>query len=374
MAAGIAHDFNNLLTMIIGTVDEALGRIPGDPRMADPLTIEDLQQIRTSADRGSDLIQQLLAFSRQQALQPIVLTLDDHVQKLAPLLRRVVGSKVSLDLDLRTASCQVLADPTQLDRVLVNLAVNARHAMPNGGRLVIHTRESLVERVLIRGTVTIPSGRYVRLDMSDTGIGIPSAMLPQIFDPFFTTRRDQGGSGLGLSTVLGIVRQSGGYLDVESELGIGTSFHIYLPRYDAPGPLESPVTQTLAAPAGRLVLLVDDEPGVRRLAARALIKNGWTVLEAESGEAALAKLHASPQDLAALCAVITDLVMAGMNGWTLVRGVRELRPGLPAILTSGYMNVVHGPSAVGDVVVVPKPYALDSLPKALMLHAGPRLP
>ena len=287
LAAGIAHDFNNLLTAIIGAADDALART------ADVLTLEDLHQIRTSADRGADLVRQLLAFSRQQALQPRIIAVNEAVQRVAALLRRVLGSKIALDLQLAVPDRMVQVDPTQLDQVLVNLAINARHAMPGGGRLTLRTGLNTLDQPLARGPETIAPGPYGVIEVADTGIGIPPDMLPRIFDPFFTTRREQGGSGLGLSTVHGIVRQSGGYLDVDSAEGQGARFTIYLPccaaspGAEAAAPVAAPGLHP-AAPAGRLVLVVDDEAAVLKLAARALTGRGWSVLAAESGEVALA--------------------------------------------------------------------------------------
>ena len=403
LAAGIAHDFNNLLTAVIGAAEEAL------ERPLDPLTQEDLQQIRSSAERGADLVRQLLAFGRQQALQPQVLAINDTVMRVSALLRRVLGGKVFLELDLESPGKLVCVDPTQLDRVLINLAVNARAAMPEGGRLTLHTGHITLYRALVHGPETIPPGRYVMVEVQDTGIGIPSELLPRIFEPFFTTRREQGGSGLGLSTVHGIVRQSGGYLAVESEVGRGTRFRIYLVRHDAPAailadapailapepapslpafprpvfpPMEPPpVAPALPTPpaaaacvtaGGRLILLVDDEDGVRRLAVRALSNRGWAVLDAESAEAALALLQEDPAHLAALCAVVSDVVMPGMDGPALVRAVRALRPGMPAILVSGYAEeAVRGDLAHEATLFLPKPYTLKHLAAALQECALP---
>jgi two-component system cell cycle sensor histidine kinase/response regulator CckA len=375
LAAGIAHDFNNLLTAIMGAADDGIDRASADHAM-----LEDLHQIRTSAGRGADLVRQLLAFSRQQALQPRVLALDDAVLKLSVLLRRVLGGKVQLDLAFEAAGQTVRVDPTQLDQVLINLAVNARHAMQGGGKLTLRTGQSILERALVRGAETIPPGHYVMVEVQDTGVGIPAAVLPRIFDPFFTTRREQGGSGLGLSTVDGIVRQSGGYLEVESEEGRGTRFRIYLPRYEAPAipiPAAQPAVEVAppALPGGRLVLLVDDEVGVRRLAARALTKRGWTVLVADSGESALAVLDEDPAHLGQLCAVISDVVMPGMDGPALVRTLRGLRPELPVILTSGYAEeVVRGGLSIEDVLVLSKPYPLKVMLDELEQIALPLLP
>ncbi len=374
LAGGIAHDFNNLLTAIIGAADEALAR--GLPETE---TVEDLEQIRTSAGRGAALVRQLLAFGRQQTLQPRAVSINDAVENLTGLLRRLLGSTIRLELELEHPGRTVRVDPTQLDQVLVNLAVNARDAMAEGGQLTLRTGHITLYRALIRGEETIPPGRYVMVEVQDTGTGIPPEVLPRIFDPFFTTRRERGGSGLGLSTVHGIIRQSDGFLAVDSLLGKGTRIRIYLPRHDgdamaipklpAPevasiAPAEPPpVVEAAPAPppGGRTVLLVDDEDGVRRLAARALTKDGWTVLSAESGEAALALL-AEQEEGTRLCAVLSDVVMPGMDGPALVRALRSLRPGLPAILASGYAEeAVRGDLAAEDIAFLPKPYTLKAM-------------
>ena len=386
LAGGIAHDFNNLLTAIIGAADEALARgLPEDD------TVEDLEQIRTSAGRGAALVRQLLAFGRQQTLQPRAVSINDAVENLTGLLRRLLGSTIRLELELEHPGRTVRVDPTQLDQVLVNLAVNARDAMSEGGQLTLRTGHITLYRALIRGEETIPPGRYVMVEVQDTGTGIPPEVLPRIFDPFFTTRRERGGSGLGLSTVHGIIRQSDGFLAVDSLLGKGTRIRIYLPRHDgdamaiprlpvsgpaavaepaAPEPAPIPVAPK-PTPAGRTVLLVDDEDGVRRLAARALAKEGWTVLSAESGEAALTLL-AEQGPGATLSAILSDVVMPGMDGPSLVRAVRALQPGLPAILASGYAEeAVRGDLAAEDIAFLPKPYTLKAMLAAVNDRALP---
>ncbi len=373
LAGGIAHDFNNLLTAIIGAADEALAR--GLPETE---TVEDLEQILTSATRGAALVRQLLAFGRQQTLQPRAVSINEAVENLTGLLRRLLGSTIRLELELEQPGRTVRVDPTQLDQVLVNLAVNARDAMADGGQLTLRTGHITLYRALIRGEETIPPGRYVMVEVQDTGTGIPPDVLPRIFDPFFTTRRERGGSGLGLSTVHGIIRQSDGFLAVDSLLGKGTRIRIYLPRHDgdamaiprlpagdvavaAPAPQPGVAAVPSGTPAGRTVLLVDDEDGVRRLAARALTKEGWTVLSAESGEAALALL-ADQADGTKLSAVLSDVVMPGMDGPSLVRAVRSLHPGLPAILASGYAEeAVRGDLAAEDIAFLPKPYTLKAM-------------
>ena len=362
LAAGIAHDFNNLLTAMIGAADEALERGAGDPA-----TMEGLRLIRDSAGRGAGLVRQLLAFGGQQATAPRVLSVNGAVAGIAALLRRLLGSDVRLELDLDAAGPLVQADPTQLDQVLVNLAVNARDAMPGGGRLTLRTAHVTLGHAL----GTAPPGRYALLEVRDTGAGIPPEALPRIFDPFFTTRRGQGGSGLGLATVQGIVRQWGGHLGVESAPGQGTCFRIHLLRHDAEAPT-APAPAPAAGLPARTALLVDDEEGVRRMAARALARRGWAVLAAGSGEAALALLHEDPARIAALGVVVSDAAMPGMDGPALVRAVRALRPGLPAILASGYPeDVARGEGAGEGVLFLRKPYALRALLEAVEAQALP---
>jgi two-component system cell cycle sensor histidine kinase/response regulator CckA len=276
---------------------------------------------------------------------------------------------VRLELDLETPGRLVHADPTQLDQVLVNLAVNARDAMPDGGVLTLRTGHLTLLQPVVRGPDTFMPGRYVMIEVRDTGTGISSEVLPRIFEPFFTTRRDQGGSGLGLATVHGIVRQSEGYLTVESELGHGTCMRVFLPRWDdqeleapAAAPIAAPVAACMHIDAARVVLLVEDEEPVLRLAERALLRQGWQVLAADSGEAALAVLDGGERD--AITAIVTDMVMPGMDGIALVRAVRERlgNPGLPAILVSGYAeSALRRDLEAVTTSFMAKPYTLKEL-------------
>lgn len=375
LAGGMAHDFNNLLTAILGAVDtlaaqEGLG----------PDGREDLAQIRASAERGCALTRQLLAFSRRQTVQPRVLAVNDVLTNMAGLLRRLLGSRVRLELALEQSGLQVRADPTALDQVLLNLAVNARDAMPEGGTLTLRNGHLTLHRPLVRGPERIPPGRYVMIEVQDTGVGIPPEALAHIFEPFFTTRREQGGTGLGLATVHGIVRQSDGFLGVESAPGKGTRLRVYLPRWEGeevaipallpPQTARAPAVSDTPASGAGTVLLVEDEPTVCRVAARALTRRGWQVLTAENTEAALALLDATPAP--ALSAVVTDLVMPGQDGTTLVRTVRERlgRPALPAILVSGYAaealrREVAAVLDDGTTVFLPKPYQIAELAATL---------
>ncbi len=362
LAGGIAHDFNNLLTAIIGAADDVLARATSE---ADR---EDLTQIRASSERGAALVRQLLAFSRQQTLQPRVIALNEAIRNAAKLLERLLGHGVVMNLALEEPGRLVRIDPTQLDQVLVNLAVNAGHAMPEGGRLTIGASPRLMLRPENFGGETVPPGRYACLWVSDTGRGIPPEVLPRIFEPFFTTKRDKGGTGLGLSTVHGIVRQSGGYMAVESTPGAGTTFRILLPRHEgatlwqgepAPPPVLPPVEQ-----GGRTVLLVDDEAPVRRLAERALRRQGFEVIAAASAEDALENLATDDPGTALAC-VISDVVMPGLDGPALVRQLRETRPDLPAILMSGYADAALRDSLqAADICFLAKPFSMAELTQA----------
>ncbi len=379
LAGGIAHDFNNLLTAIIGAADAIAdhGGLEEEARI-------DLAQIRASAERGGALVRQLLAFGRRQTLQPRVLALNQVITDLAVLLRRLLGSRVRLDLDLEQPGCRVRADPTALDQVLVNLAVNARDAMPGGGTLTLRSGHITLHRPLLRGPESVPPGRYVMIEVQDTGVGIPAEALPHIFEPFFTTRRDQGGTGLGLATVHGIIRQSDGFLAVESEPGRGTRLRVYLPRWNADEmaipampPTPPPPGPTQAPPGQGAILLVEDEPTVRRVAERALKRQGWQVLAAESAEAALDLLDAP--DAPAVAAIVTDLVMPGQDGTALVRAVRERlgAPSLPTILVSGYaaeelQREVAATLGEGATQFLPKPYDMAELARRLRDLVNPR--
>jgi two-component system cell cycle sensor histidine kinase/response regulator CckA len=357
LAGGIAHDFNNLLTAILGAADDLLGRAVPDDH-------EDLHQIRASASRGAQLVRQLLAFSQRQTLQPRVLVLDDAVSNTVSLLQRLLGSRVKLVLNLGAPGRLVHMDATQLDQVLVNLAINARNAMQDGGTLTITTDWRLV-LTGESGPDAVPPGRYAMIEISDTGTGIPPDVLPRIFDPFFTTRRGEGGTGLGLSMVRGIIRQSGGYLSVHSQPAHGTCFTITLPRHEIVA-AELPVLAAGLVPnmpvnsAHSRILLVDDEDAIRRLASRVLTRAGWSVTEADSAEAAL------EGDLSDLDCVVSDVAMPGLDGPGLVRALRLQHPKLPAILMSGYADATQRRAlAAEDIAFLPKPFAMADLTAAV---------
>jgi len=358
LAAGIAHDFNNLLTAVTGSAEAAMDRGGHDAE-----TTADLRRIRLAGERGSALVRQVLAFSRQQPLQPRVLDVNDAVRSLADLLPRMLGPPHRVMLDLEEPSRRIRVDPTQFDQVLVNLAMNARAAMPAGGTLTLRTGHRTLYRPLPDGPETIPPGRYVVVEASDTGTGIPPDILPHIFEPFFTTRRQAGGSGLGLATVHGIARQSGGFVTVDTAVGKGTTIRIYLPRHDGDQAAEDLLPESQPAipainPRRATVLLVEDEAAVRELAERALRQRNWTVLSAGSAEAALEGSSTTERiDL-----LVSDIILPGMDGQGLLARLRERHPDLPAILVSGYAeSAVRGDLPLNGVTFLPKPYALKAL-------------
>ncbi len=368
LAGGIAHDFNNLLTAILGATDDLRTR---SDRPADR---DDLTQIRQSAERGATLVRHLLAFSRQQTLQPRVVVLNDEIRQTYALLHRLIGARVELELQLEEPSRQVRIDPTQLSQVLMNLAVNARNAMPNGGRLLISTGHRLMLHPEPFGGELLPAGRYASLSVADTGMGIPPDVLPRIFEPFFTTRRDSDGNGLGLSTVHGIIKQSGGYMAVETTLGQGTRFDILLPRHEDQAVWQAASdpapTRPARPPVSRTLLLVDDEGAVRRLAERVLIRSGWNVVAAPSAEDALELVEGGGLGEALGC-VVSDVMMPGMDGPALVGRLRRIWPSLPAVLMSGYSDASLRESlTASDIRFIPKPFAMSDLTRTLsdMLH------
>jgi two-component system cell cycle sensor histidine kinase/response regulator CckA len=359
LAGGIAHDFNNLLTAIIGATDAMLAQTTADAE-----TVADLRQVRVAAERGAALVRQLLAFGRRQPLQPRVVAANRTIQDLASLLQRLLGEKVRLDLTLEEPGRLIRVDPTQLDQVLINLALNARAAMPDGGALTLRTGHRTLYRAETLGAETVPAGRYVLIEVEDTGTGIPPEVMPRIFEPFFTTRRDAGGTGLGLPTVLGIIRQSGGFLTIDSAVGRGTTVGLYLPRHEGPAPAEAappPAAPATVAP-GHL-LLVEDDNTVRRFAERGLRRAGWRVTTADSGEAALDSLpdRDQPVDL-----LVSDIVMPGMEGPALLVALRKIRPDLPAVFVSGYAeSALKGDLPTERVVFLPKPYSMAELLAAM---------
>ena len=359
LAGGVAHDFNNLLTAISGHCDLLLLRHDqGDQDYGD------LVQINQNANRAAALVTQLLAFSRKQTLMPEVLDLRETLSDLTHLLNRLVGEKVTLTLSHDPVLRAIRADKRQLEQVLLNLVVNARDAMPQGGDIRIDTEILLQREPLERDRATVPPGEYVTVRVSDNGTGIAPDKLSKIFEPFYTTKRTGEGTGLGLSTAYGIVKQSGGFIFVDSTLGDGTTFTLYLPAYDAVTQgAEAEPPPVKAKPAGRgdgVVLLVEDEAPVRAFASRALRLRGYTVLEAESAEDALRTLD--DPDLK-VDIFVTDVVMPGMDGPTWVRKALETRPDVRVVFVSGYAEDAFGDYGhpVPNSVFLPKPFSLSQL-------------
>ena len=360
LAGGVAHDFNNLLTGIkcnVALVLEAMDH--DDPRR------DDVAEVEHAADRAAALTHQLLAFSRKQVLQPKVLDLNTLVADTGRLLKRLVHENVQQITTLDPTACRVLADPGQLEQVLMNLAVNARDAMPEGGVLRVRTRQVYLDEAFgsRHGTAPFVPGPYAMLAVSDTGVGMDRATRERVFEPFFTTKEQGKGTGLGLATVYGIVRQSGGHVWVYSEPGIGTTFKVYLPCVElapASSAAESPGT---AAAGTETVLLVEDEPSIRVVAARVLAGRGYTVLTAANGEDALrvARAHPGTVDL-----LLTDVVMPGMSGSTLARQLLAERPGLRVLYMSGYTDadIVHHGVLDAGTMFLEKPFT----PQVLARH------
>ncbi|MBV9905328.1 MAG: response regulator, partial [Alphaproteobacteria bacterium] len=359
LAGGVAHDFNNLLTVIIGNSEFLLMRHQaGDP------SFKEINEIHQNALRAANLVGQLLAFSRKQTMQPKVLTLRDVLGELGQLLRRLLREGVDLKLDHGTDVWPVHADETQLSNALINLVVNARDVMPKGGTVTIRTSNETFDAPRLFGTAEMPAGDYVKIEIADTGTGIAPEHMGKIFDPFFTTKPVGQGTGLGLATVYGIVKQTGGFIDVTSTVGKGTAFAIYLPRYRADE--NAPAVADTAAAGPRdvtgqdTILLVEDEEAVRSFAARALKMRGYSVLEAGGGEEALeiVKAAKTPIDL-----LITDVVMPNMDGPTLVRHVKRLKPDMAVIFMSGYAEEAfrRNDEDASGLHFLPKPFGLKQL-------------
>ncbi len=368
LAGGVAHDFNNVLTAILGTCDLMLFRhTPGDS------DYDDIQQIRANSNRAASLTRQLLAFSRQQTLRPEVLQLPDVVSDVSQMLRRLIGERIQLVVTHDRALGAVRADPTQLEQVIVNLVVNARDAMQSrgdgAGKLTLMTRKITPVDVRAMRSEIIPQGEYTALVVQDTGTGIAPEHLGKIFEPFFTTKEQGRGTGLGLSTVYGIVKQSGGFIFADSEIGRGTTFTVYLPVHRAQAgdaalaaPAAPAAPQVQWAGGGHL-LLVEDEDPVRMVAERALTRAGYTVTTARDGEEGLEKFELSLADGAEkFDLVVSDVVMPGLEGPGMAREIRKLAPTLPVLFMSGYAEEqLRNQIDLADVHFLPKPFSVQQI-------------
>ena len=350
LAGGVAHDFNNLLTAILGYSDLVLaGEPPEDVR-------QNVEEVHKAADRAAALTRQLLAFSRKQVLQPRILELNDVVKNLDAMLHRVLRENVKIAFEPDPDLWRVKADPGQLEQVLMNLAVNSSDAMSEGGTLTIRTRNVTLGSGEIGG-VPMSAGAYVLLEVSDTGHGMDAATLAHAFEPFFTTKERGKGTGLGLATVYGIVKQSGGYIHASSEAGRGAMFRIYLPRAHGPADSPSNISPRPAPVRGNeTILLVEDEEAVRRLAQTVLRARGYQVLVADTAEAALEVARAHRELIHLL---LTDVVLPGMDGHQLAEILKAERPGLAVLLTSGYFDAKDGVEEIDPLLR--KPFTPDGL-------------
>ncbi|WP_194095485.1 ATP-binding protein [Marivivens aquimaris] len=356
LAGGVAHDFNNLLTAIKGHCELL--------RLAEHIDgQEDLSQIEQNVDRAAALVRQLLAFSRKQNLELEVIDANAAMADLTQLLDRLVGEKVQVHCRSVEAPFAFRADKRQLEQVIVNLVVNARDAMPDGGRIAIETTNVTLNRTQVRDRATLQAGDYLQIKVSDQGTGISPEKLRKIFEPFYTTKKVGEGTGLGLSTAYGIVKQSGGFIFVDSELGRGTTFSLYFPRYDDGTPQ---VVAEQAAPqiaSAAKVLLVEDEAPVRAFATRALSLKGYEVVEADSGAAALEQLQ-QHNDIEL---IVTDVMMPGLDGPTWVREARKTHPAMRVIFMSGYAEETFAEhrAELDNTAFLPKPFSLAELTEAV---------
>lgn len=361
LAGGVAHDFNNLLTAMIGYCDLLLEKyVPSDQ------SFNDVMQIKQNANRASNLVRQLLAFSRQQTLQPKILDVIDIIGELSSLLKRLLGAKIELKVIHGRDVGFIKVDQIQFEQVVINLAVNARDAMKEGGILTIQTSEYISSEPKFLKGMTVPPGDYVLIEVKDTGVGISEKNLSRIFDPFFSTKEKGSGTGLGLSTVYGIIDQTGGFISVESEIDIGTSFSIYFPRISS-AKLETEdkkETQNdnkiVDLTGSGTILLVEDEEAVRMFSARALRDKGYKVIEASNGESALEFIKKKPNDINL---VITDVVMPKMDGPTLMENIKIYNPLMKIIFISGYTEDSFRESLINNSKVhfMSKPFNLKEL-------------
>jgi len=356
LAGGVAHDFNNLLTVINGYSDFLLERLA----TSEPLRSQ-AGEIRTAAERAAGLTKQLLAFSRRQTIEPRVVDLNTTIRESAPMLQRLIGEDIALKTHLDSSSGQIMADPDQIHQVLMNFAVNARDAMALGGTLDIETTDvELNETISATIHHDVNPGFYVLMTVTDTGHGMDETTRQHIFEPFFTTKEIGKGTGLGLATVYGIVQQSGGWIEVQSKVGVGTSFKVYLPRIDASQVREEHVVSTVTEKASETILLVEDQEAVRSFGVAALKRYGYYVIETADGEEAIAAAGKYSGELHLL---LTDVVLPGMNGKELAERLKELRPNLKVLFFSGYTADViahHGVLNPG-VAFLHKPFSQEEL-------------
>jgi two-component system cell cycle sensor histidine kinase/response regulator CckA len=355
LSGGIAHDFNNLLSVIIGYADEL------DPSLAEPEKLrKNAEQIKKAGLRAASLTRQLLAFSRQQVLQPKILELNAAVTELAKMLKRLIGADIELTLQLDPGAGSVKADQSQLDQVIVNLVVNARDAMPDGGKLILQTSHTELSEQQAARMHFVQPGSYVQLTVTDTGTGMDAETVAHIFEPFFTTKEKGRGTGLGLSTVYGIIKQSDGYILVDSELGKGTSFRIFLPHVTESA--HAPTVKVETAPAAAVtstVLVVEDEESLRDLISEVLRRHGYRVLAASDGAKALEAARAHRGQIQLL---LTDVVLPGIGGPILAKQLTSEQPGMKTLYMSGYSDFnAFGTNLPPDSPLLHKPFTKEAL-------------
>jgi len=361
LAGGVAHDFNNMLSIIMGYGEILLSKLPpGDPLR------ESVVEIVEAGKRSGALTRQLLAFSRKQKLQPDVLDLNAVLKNLEKMLRRLIGEDVELEIVLSKDLARVMADPGQIEQVIMNLSVNARDAMPRGGRLVIETANVELDEAYVQEHLGAKQGKHVMLVVTDTGCGMDRETLSKIFEPFFTTKDKGKGTGLGLATVYGIVSQSGGYVTVQSEPGQGSTFRIYLPQTCAVTEAKRMgVSEEEGKGKGEHILIVEDEASLRRLCERVLSYKGYRVSTAANGGEALKliKDKGIRPDL-----LVTDVVMPGMSGSLLAERLRELQPDIKVLYMSGYTDEALAPHGILEpgILIIKKPFDINSLAKKVM--------
>jgi PAS domain S-box-containing protein len=361
LAGGVAHDFNNLLAVISNyaafVAEEVASRAPQDEWQS---VREDIQEIERAAERAAGLTHQLLAFARRDVIQPRALNLNDVIERVEQLLVRTLGEHVELSTDLAAGLDPVLADPGQIEQTLINLAVNARDAMPAGGTLIVTTASTTIDADHAASRVGLRPGRYVSLKVSDTGTGMPQEVIDRAFDPFFTTKPKGEGTGLGLATVYGIVTQVGGYVQIYSEPGLGTTFTILLPETSQPAEEHSPGPQAAQGGTGETVLVVEDEAAMREVTRRILARNGYQVITAINGIDAIEVAASHPGDIDVL---LTDVVMPQMLGKEAAERIRARYPAVKVLFMSGYTQGVLDTQGVleAGVNLIEKPFAEASL-------------
>ena len=353
LAGGIAHDFNNILSVIMSYSESMLDSVgPGELR-------DDLEEVRSAGHRGAALTRQLLMFNRQQLVEPRVLDLDEVLTDMTRMLQRLL--RADIDLVVRTARDlgQVHADPGSIEQVVMNLVVNAGDAMPSGGRLEISTRNTELDQRYADAHPGVAPGRYVLLEVTDTGTGMDRATMARIFEPFFTTKERGRGTGLGLAVVFGIVQQAGGHIWVDSEPGRGTQFRVYLPCTDAVAAAPAPGRHPVTLDGSETVLVVEDDRQVREVALAVLRRHGYTVIAAGDGDEAERLCAAHPQPIQLL---LTDVVMPGITGRELAGRLRTMRPGLKVLCMSGYHDAEL---ASDDIAYLQKPFTAEALARAV---------